>query len=139
MIHHQGWRSWGESKLIVHSKVDLPMKGLLVALVVGLGFTACASTGPVSMGKDTYMLAKPGGFLTVAGGEVKADLFREADQYCRGQNKHLMPISSSARDAGVAQYASAEIQFRCLAEGDPELRRPNMEPLPDVRIEMNTK
>ena len=50
-----------------------------------------------------------------------------------------MPISSSARDAGIAQYASAEIQFRCLAEGDPELRRPNMEPLPDVRIEMKTK
>ena len=71
MIHHQGWRSWGESKLIVHNKGDLPMKGLLVALVVGLGCTACASTGPVSMGKDTYMLAKPGGFLTVAGGGGK--------------------------------------------------------------------
>lgn len=91
------------------------------------------------IGRDTYRLAKPGGFFDISGGQVKADLFREAAEFCRKENRYLMPLSASVRDAAIAQYATAEIQFRCLSEGDPDLRRPNMEPLPDMRIEMKSK
>lgn len=113
------------------------MKRAIFTLGFALILSACASSGgPVPIGPDTYMLAKPGDFLTVSGGSVKADLYREAGQFCAGQNKNLMPVSTDSRDAGVARYASAEIQFRCLATGDPELKRPTMNIAPDVRIEV---
>jgi len=109
----------------------------IMAISIFVG--GCTNPGLVPMGRDTYMLSRPGGFFTVADGEVKSELYREANEYCRRENRYLMPLSSSSRDAAVAQYASAEIQFRCLAEGDPELRRPDMEPVPNVSMEMRTK
>jgi hypothetical protein len=106
--------------------------------------TACATTGGtvsdiVPIGKDTYMLARPGGFFTISGGEVKAQLYRDANEFCRSQGKTLMPVSSSSRDSAPARFANAELQFRCLAEGDPDLGRPTMKSRPDVTIELQQK
>ena len=110
---------------------------LLALLVLGGG---CASSGPVPMGKDTYLLAKSGGLFTISGGEVKAELYREANEFCLRQNKQLMPVNESSRDAAYySNYANAEIQFRCLAEGDPQLQRPAMERTPDVTIDMRSR
>lgn len=47
-----------------------------------------------------------------------------------------MPVSSSSRDSAPYKYANAELQFRCLAEGDPDLGRPTMQSRPDVVIEV---
>jgi hypothetical protein len=99
----------------------------------------CSGSGIVPIGKDTYMSSKPGGFFTWSGGEVKAELYREGHEYCKSQGKEFMPVSSSAKDSGYARPATAELHFRCLVENDPELIRPTMEQIPDVKIEMNAK
>lgn len=91
------------------------------------------------MGKDTYLLAKPGGLFTISGGEVKAELYREANEFCLRQNKQLMPVNESSRDSAPYHYANAEIQFRCRAEGDPQLQRPTMERASDVKIDMRSR
>lgn len=109
----------------------------LLALLTLVG--GCASSGPVPMGKDTYLLAKPGGLFTISGGEVKAELYRETNEFCLRQNKQLMPVNESSRDSAPYHYANAEIQFRCLAEGDPQLQRPTMERAPDVKIDMRSR
>lgn len=114
----------------------MPKKRISLSAVAALALVGCASSGPVPIGPDTYMLAKPGDFMTVSGGTVKAELYREAGGFCQKQGKHLMPLSTSSTDASVARYASAEISFRCLVAGDPELKRPTMKQTPDVRIEM---
>jgi hypothetical protein len=102
-----------------------------VALV---GLCSCASSGPVPVGPDTYMIAKPGDFFTLSGASVQADLYREAGAFCVQQQKELMPVDSSYRDSGPARFATAEIRFRCLAKGDPMLGRPV--PAPDATIKI---
>lgn len=67
---------------------------------------------------------------------MKADLYREAGAFCAKQNKNLVATGSDQRDAGMARYASAGIEFRCLDVGDRDLRRPTMEATPNVRIKM---
>lgn len=102
--------------------------------------SGCATTSGTSdivpIGKDTYMLGRPGGLFTLSGGEVKAQLFRDANKFCHSQGKNLMPVSSESRDSAPYTYATAELQFRCLADGDPGLGRPTMEARPDITIEM---
>lgn len=112
----------------------------IIFLTTAMLISACATTAATSdivpIGKDTYMLARPGGFLTISGGEVKAQLYRDANEFCQSRGKSLMPVSSSSRDSAPYKYANAELQFRCLAEGDPDLGRPTMQSRPDVVIEV---
>jgi len=114
-------------------------KLLACAAACGL-LCSCASVGGtasiVPIGQDTYMVASAGSFFTTSGGEVKAQLFREANGFCRAKGKNLMPVTSSSRDAAPYTYASAELQFRCLASGDPGLTRPTMVNQPDVTIQV---
>ena len=113
---------------------------LFICVVASGLLCSCASVGGtadiVPIGQDTYMVASAGSFFTVSGGEVKAQLFQEANRFCRSKGKNLMPVTSSSRDAAPYTYASAELQFRCLANGDPGLRRPTMLNQPDVTIQM---
>lgn len=80
------------------------------ALIVGC---ATHGSGIVEITDNTYMHSKFGSFVTFSGSEVKADLFKEANQFCAAKGKKLRPINSTAVDSGMATYASAEIQFRC--------------------------
>lgn len=103
---------------------------MFVILLVG-----CTSSGPVPMGKDTFMITKldmgPGFH---SGGSVKADIFREANEYCVSKGLQFQPISNRSDDKIIGfATRSAEVTFRCLADGDAEIKRPI--PVPDVIIE----
>lgn len=84
--------------------------GFLAAALVGC---AGPNTGVVPIGSGVYMASKFGTMLTWSGGSVKADLYREAAEFCAKSGKQVAPLTSSATDSGMATYASAEIQFRC--------------------------
>lgn len=83
--------------------------------LVGVVLVGCATpnTGIVTIGKDTYMSSKFGSFTTFSGGEVKAELYREAGDFCAKKGRQLTPLNSTSKDSRPAEYASAEIQFRC--------------------------
>jgi hypothetical protein len=81
------------------------------------------------------MLAKNGGFTFASGGELKADLMREASTFCRSRGQQLMPTNFHSVDSGIAKYGNAEIEFRCLDRGDSELGRPRFRKSPDLVIE----
>lgn len=93
------------------------MKRVPMILILLAG---CASTGVVSTGPDTYMIAKRGGPELGPGAEITADLYREANAFCAEQKKQLITIKVTALDGRVfVRPASSHLEFRCVAQGDP--------------------
>lgn len=102
------------------------MKKPLFFIAVTILLTGCATTGtngPVSIGPDMYKLGGQGKFLDLAGSATKARFFKEAGEFCASKGRQIMPITSSAKDAGYGQYATAEVQFYCLLPNDPRLTK----------------
>jgi hypothetical protein len=88
-------------------------------LLAGCG----GSSGPVSIGPDTYMLANTGGWSS--GGLMKADLYREGAAFCQSKGLNLMTVTSKSEDyLNYVRFAGSELVFRCLPANDPGLVRP---------------
>lgn len=85
----------------------------LIAAVAALAGCATPNTGIQPIGSGVYMASKFGGMMTFSGGEVKAELFREAGEFCAKQGKQVQPLDSTSRDSSYGRHASAEVQFRC--------------------------
>lgn len=105
-----------------------------------LALVACTSTtGVVPIGQDTYMIGSqgksPGGF---SGSEAKVLAFAEAQKFCSTRGKSVQIINTQQSDMSFGKNATAEIQFLCLSEGDPELGRPRLERVPDQVIHVKT-
>jgi hypothetical protein len=113
----------------------MKIQSLLTASVVMM-LTACASSGPVPIGKDTYMISKQSSTGFHSGGSVKADIYREANEFCIKKGLEFQPVKENSKD-GVPGYAfaNAEVVFRCLISGDAEINRPTLKPMPNVIIE----
>ncbi|MBN3761010.1 hypothetical protein G3O01_09300 [Burkholderia sp. Ac-20365] len=60
-----------------------------------------------------YMLGAQDGWA-YTGSSVKADLYHQANDFCAKDGKQVEPVNSHGQDYGLGQYASAEIQFRCV-------------------------
>ncbi len=82
------------------------MRYLFVLLLAG-----CASTGVVSTGDGEYMLAKRSS--TDSGGEIMADLYREASAHCGMEGKKMLQTSGKSRDTVPFRPGNAELRFRC--------------------------
>ncbi|GAC27871.1 conserved hypothetical protein [Glaciecola pallidula DSM 14239 = ACAM 615] len=52
------------------------------------------------------------GFVNAA--EEKAEAYKEANTFCQKQNKEVETINLELRDAGLAQSASATLEFKCV-------------------------
>jgi len=91
------------------------MSRIAFIVLVSATLAACGTptTGIVPIGDGLYMSSKSVGMLTYTGGEVKAELYREATGFCAKQGKGVIPVSSSSQNSRLAAYASAEIQFGC--------------------------
>jgi hypothetical protein len=108
---------------------------LLATTVIGCAST---STGVVSIGKDTYMLAMSQGPGTGihSGAQYKAKAIVEANQYCSGLGKKFQIVNANQNDSAIAVLAKAEIQFMCLNEDDSQLTRPKLNQQADRIIEV---
>lgn len=111
----------------------------LFAIFSAALLSACASSGIIPVGQDTFMVTKQSSTGFHSGGSVKAEIFPEAAAYCSKMGKELQPVSERAVDGVPGRsFASAELTFRCLAAGDPGLSRPTPKPYANVRIEQQT-
>jgi hypothetical protein len=93
-----------------------------LAIVVGIVvcICGCATTGTngvVQIGPDTYMIGGLGKFTDFSGSAVKARLYQQAAEFCRSKGGEMIPLNSTAQDSKYGQYASAEIQFKCVPSG----------------------
>ncbi|MBV7539146.1 hypothetical protein KW842_25585 [Duganella sp. sic0402] len=91
------------------------MKKLLSYAALTLILAGCASSGPIATGKDTYMLTKTSaGGVFVSGATIKADLLKEANEFCDQKGGALALLSSDAKNAiPFARMPSSEIHFEC--------------------------
>ena len=79
-----------------------------------LVLSGCSSTGIVPMDKDTFMVSKRSAQIGLGAADgAKADVYREANEFCAKQNKKVETVSLEMTDSGVARPASASLQFRC--------------------------
>ena len=99
----------------------------------------CASnSGVVTIGPDTFMISKQAATGFPGLGNLKADAFKEANQYCIGQGKHIRVVNTTETSPPYVfgNYPRAEIEFMCLDDKDPELTRPKLEKTPETIIEI---
>ena len=115
------------------------MKKLAGVATIFLLMSACAShTGVVSMGQDTFMIAKQQATGFPGLGNMKAEIIAEASQHCAALGKELQIVSTHETQPPyvLGNYPRSEIQFMCLAAGDRELQRPKLQKAPDTVIEV---
>ena len=87
-------------------------------VLAGLVLAGCSSTGVVSTGSDTYMVAKSGGGPGASGAEMSADLYREANAFCAEQKKQFVRINVTEQDnKPFVRLANSKLEFRCVTEG----------------------
>ncbi len=93
------------------------------ALAFASLIAGCASLGTdgiVQIGPDLYMVGEMSA-STYSGSAVKAKLFKDAGIYCTEKKKIMLPVNSTGQDTAGYNWASAEVQFRCLSPDDPRL------------------
>ena len=103
----------------------------LIALLCG-----CAqSSGVLKLGPDTYTVqvhAAP-----ARGGEAGARkiALTEANEYCTSQSKEILVTNTNSGASTHLPGGTMEVIFLCLAKDDPELKRPNLRPVPTTTID----
>jgi hypothetical protein len=92
------------------------MKKICLVMIAGLVLSGCATgtDGVVSIGPDMYMIGGLGNFTDFSGSVVKARFFQQAQKYCANQGRVMVPMNSTGKDAKDGNYASAEVQFKCV-------------------------
>jgi hypothetical protein len=78
--------------------------------------SACGNTGVIKMEKDKYMVSVKSakvGFVNAA--EEKVEAYKEANAFCQKQGKEVETINLELRDSGLAQSASATLEFKCVS------------------------
>ena len=90
------------------------MKKLIALSAVILA--GCASSGPVQISNNTYMITKQSaGGLAVPGVVVKGDIIKEANAFCSKTNQQTELVSSDSKNAiPFVRMSSAEITFKCV-------------------------
>ncbi|WP_397390624.1 hypothetical protein [Polynucleobacter sp.] len=88
------------------------MKYLLFAIPLFL--LACSSTGVVPMDGGTFMIAQRSaqvGFGPPDG--VKADVYKEANEFCSKQQKTVETIKLDVTNSGFGRPGNVSLQFKC--------------------------
>lgn len=78
----------------------------------------CASTGVVPMDQDSYLIGKkdgtPGLGVSLSN---KAEVYREANDFCRTKGLEVKTLLVTTTPARLGQLGSTELQFKCVAKG----------------------
>jgi hypothetical protein len=131
-------RAWPDLPGELRSSRERKMRRISSMLIVA-ALAGCAShTGIVPMGRDTYLIAKQQATGFPGLGNMKAEIIGEASRHCASLEKELMIVSTHETQPPyiLGNYPRSEVQFMCLAKGDPELQRPKLVKTPDTVIEL---
>ena len=103
-------------------------------LIIAIIFNGCAtSTGVFPSGKDTYTVVVSGmKYDTI--GDLQKTAYKEAYEYCQLVGKKMQPIATSTNPS--RRNPSFELRFRALSPDDLEYRRPDLESVPDIKVDM---
>lgn len=94
-----------------------PAMPFIVAL---LTLASCKSTGVIPMDGDSYFIGKkdgaPGLGVSLSN---KADVYREANDFCREKGLEVQTLNVTVKPAYPGMLGSTELHFRCTATNDP--------------------
>lgn len=107
---------------------------MILNRIAGYIFTVCVlagcqSTGVVPMDQDSYMIGKKDGSPGVGVSlSNKADVYREANAFCREKGLEVKTLHVTTTPSLPGQLGSTELQFRCVPHGgvaQPLVSEPN--------------
>ena len=94
-----------------------------------LMLAGCQSTGVIPMDQDSYMIGKKDGSLGIGVSlSNKADVYREANTFCREKGLEVKTLHVTTMPSRPGQLGSTELQFRCVSPGgvaQPLVKDPN--------------
>lgn len=90
------------------------MKKVLLLCLVLAG--CAANSGVVPMGDERYMVSRQAATGFSGSGTLKADALKEANEYCKRENKSLLvgKITEAKPPYILGNYPKADIEFSCL-------------------------
>ncbi|MFZ6749012.1 hypothetical protein [Undibacterium sp. Ren11W] len=90
------------------------IKSLSAAIII-LILAGCQSTGVIPMGQDSYMIGKKDGSPGVGVSfSNKAEVYQEANAFCRGKKLEVKTVEVTTTPAGLGRLGSTELQFKCV-------------------------
>lgn len=110
---------------VLNTTAAFGLAASLSAVLSCVVLMGCASnSGVVPMGNGTYMITRQAATGFTGSGTLKAEALKEAAKYCEKQGKQLkvVAITEAKPPYILANYPKAEIVFKALNAGDPELR-----------------
>ncbi len=112
MVRTKSYSSLGMAK-------EKIMKKLVLLLLVLILAGCAAKSGVVQFGTDTYMVSRQ----SVTGlGNLKAEAFQEADEYCISQNKHISVVNTIEHPPAYiwGKFPKVEVHFMCINKTDAD-------------------
>lgn len=98
---------------------------IISAIIIAAITSGCVSSRVISAGPDTYMVTASGAGFSTAG--VRETVYDKANAFCAERGLVMVPVSCNARPGELGQRPpSADLIFRALKPGDPEILRPQL-------------
>jgi hypothetical protein len=107
---------------------------IIIGFTVAILCAGCASNSGVALiGPDTYIVSRQAATGFSGSGSLKVETLQEANSYCESKGRVMLVVSTTEAKPPyiLGNYPKAEVQFRCLKSGDPELTRPTLHPEKD--------
>ncbi len=99
---------------------------IILCSLVASTLTACGtmnSTNSIAtIGPDKYMI-NGSVYLSNYDSAMKAKFFQQAAQFCSERTRVMLPIDTSNMDTKLGESGAKEMQFYCLLDSDPRLKR----------------
>ena len=95
---------------VASDKVWRVMLASAVCALIG----ACAHSGAVKVGPDTYMIANSEWGFT-SGGYQTAKAIDQGSKYCASLGREILVLNSSQNDLSFGKTPAAEVRFHLLA------------------------
>lgn len=112
-------------------KQNLEMWRMRFSLILAtVALAGCANTGPISTGKDSYVVSVRVPFSGQSG--AKGDALRDANSFCQSMGKRMLLQNQNSSECALhGGCGEAEVNFLCLNESDsrykeaPVMRKDN--------------
>jgi len=112
----------------------------LIYFSLAILLAGCASNSDVvPIGKDTFMVSRQAATGFSGSGTLKADAFKEANEYCLSQKKTFQVVNTNEAQPPFVfgNFPKIEIQFMCLDPNDSEITRPKLIKEPNSVIQIH--
>jgi hypothetical protein len=127
-------RRWVAKLTSLSSLAKLNQLTYLFTALTTIFVLGCQSTGVIPMDQDSYMIGKKDGTPGVGVSlSNKAEVYREANDFCRAKGLEVMTLEVIVTPARPAQLGSTELHFKCVTPGGTAQ---SLQRIPDTVIEI---